>query len=249
MSQTEQDASVDTDTAEEDAEGAQEAAAGSGQAAKIYTVVLSVGVCCSLAIVTVYRVTLPIIQANMIAMREEAILEVLPAARTSSAFRLDESGGKFAEVSSDTEGSDLVFAGYDDSGKLVGLAIETKGMGYQDFIRVLYGYSPEAQAIIGTRVLESRETPGLGTRIETDETFVKNFEQLDVSLSSDGTDLANPIEFVKPGEKEHAWQIDGITGATISSRAMAKMLSESSAYWMPRVYSRRTDFEQAEGEK
>ena len=62
--------------------------------------------------------------------------------------------------------ANLVFAGYDDNDQLVGLAIEAQAMGYQDVIRLIYGYSFEAQAIIGIRVLESRETPGLGDRIE-----------------------------------------------------------------------------------
>ena len=46
-------------------------------------------------------------------------------------------------------------------------------MGYQDVIRILlYGYSPEHQAIVGMRVLESRETPGLGDKIEKDPAFL-----------------------------------------------------------------------------
>ena len=45
-------------------------------------------------------------------------------------------------------------------------------MGYQDVIRVLYGYSFAEEAVVGIRVLESKETPGLGTRIETDPDFL-----------------------------------------------------------------------------
>ena len=49
---------------------------------------------------------------------------------------------------------------------IVGLAVEAQGMGYQDVIRVIYGYSFEQDAIVGIRVLESKETPGLGDKIE-----------------------------------------------------------------------------------
>ena len=35
-------------------------------------------------------------------------------------------------------------------------------MGYQDVIHVLWGYSITEEAIVGLKVLESRETPGLG---------------------------------------------------------------------------------------
>lgn len=212
----------------------------SGQTARIYGVVLSVGVCCSFAIVTTYEMTRPIIQRNKIAARQRAILDVLPGATTIAAYRLDESSDRFQPTSSD---AGIVFAGFDGDSKLVGLAFETRGMGYQDFIRLLYGYSPDAQAIIGIRVLESRETPGLGDRIETDADFLGNFDELDVTLTEDGSQLVHAIEFVKPGTKSVRWEIDGITGATISSRAIAGMLSESTAYWIPHVHGRMNDFE------
>ncbi len=207
----------------------------------IYGVVLSVGVVCALAIVTVYELTKPIIRDNQIALRKRAILHVLAGASTSTAFRVNEAGD-IQEASPDAEGNDLVFAGYGDDGELIGLAIETQGMGYQDVIRLLYGYSFAKQAVIGTSVLESRETPGLGDRIEKDKNFLANFESLDVSLNQAGTAVANPIKFVNPGEKSDAWQIDGITGATISSRAIAKMLELSTAEWIPRVHSRQQNF-------
>lgn len=210
---------------------------------RIYAVVFGVGIACSLAIVSVHEVTGPIIAANKVAFRRSSILEVLPGCESIAAYRFDEAAGQFELATSDTGSSDLVFAGFDGQGELVGLAIETKGMGYQDYIGLIYGYSFDKQAIIGIRVLESRETPGLGDRIETDDSFLQNFVQLDVSLSPDGKQLAHPIEFVKPGTKSAPWQIDGITGATISSRATAEMLRESAGTWMPRVYPHRAEFQ------
>ncbi len=209
---------------------------------RIYAVVLSVGIFCGVAIVGVYEITKPIIARNKVAARQNAVLDVLPRATTSVAYQWDDAAESFRIASSDAEGDGLVFVGFDDAEKPVGVAIETKGMGYQDFIRVLYGYSPQEQAIIGVRVLESRETPGLGDRIEKDPVFLKNFEALDVSLAGDGKTLAHPIEFVKPGEKTEPWQIDGITGATISSKATADMLRESSQIWVPRVGTRLSTF-------
>lgn len=229
---------------------------------RIYSVVLGVGICCSLAIVTTYEWTRPIIQRNRVRQRETAILDVLPNATTIGTYRFEESIGSFepqlpdrdqgganrktiephATESSGDSGMGPVFAGFDRHGKLVGLALEARGMGYQDTIGLLYAYSADQQAIVGIRVLESRETPGLGDRIETDREFLKNFIQLDVAVSPNAAELANSIEFVKPGTKTAAWQIDGITGATISSRAIAEMLGESAAARIPRIYSRRSDF-------
>ena len=119
------------------------------------------------------------------------------------------------------------------------IALEAAKMGYQDTIRVLYGVSLERQAVIGMAVLASLETPGLGDKIETDPTFRANFEALDVRLDAAGDAVANPIVFVKSGEKTDPWQVDGITGATISSRAIAEMLAESTAFWMPRLQGQR----------
>ena len=214
----------------------------SAQTVRIYGVVLSVGVVCSLAIVSVFEVTRPIIEGSRTTQRQDAILDVLPAAASCTTFRLNATSGQFQPTSSAADDGDIVFAGFDRDGDLVGFAIETRGMGYQDFIRLLYGYSPGDETIIGIRVLESRETPGLGDRIETDAMFLSNFQRLDVTLNAEGTQLARAIEFVKPGTKTDAWQIDGITGATISSRATAQMVRDSAAFWVPRVHSRRTDF-------
>ncbi|WP_372724890.1 FMN-binding protein [Novipirellula sp.] len=212
------------------------------QTASIYGVVLSVGIVCSLAIVTVYQLTGPRILRNQVAMRHDAILVVLPDAVTVIPFEFDSTLGQFHPAATDDADSDAVFAGFNPGGELVGLAIETKGMGYQDTIRLMYGYSPHEQAIIGIRVLESRETPGLGDRIETDANFLSHFRRLDVSLESTSNQLAHPIEFVKSGNKTAPWQIDGITGATISSRATAAMIGDSAADWIPRVYPRLADF-------
>ncbi len=208
---------------------------------QMYRAVVGVGIACALVIVIVYEVTRPIIQRNRIELRKQAVLDVLPGAEGSAAFQLTDSGS-FASVSVDSDAENVVFAGYDEDNVLVGLAIEAQGMGYQDVIRLVYGYSFESQAIIGISVLESRETPGLGDRIETDEQFLRNFESLDVRLADGGGQLAHPIEFVKPDEKTAAWQIDGISGATISSRAVAQMLNESATWWIPRVWKHQADF-------
>jgi electron transport complex protein RnfG len=82
-------------------------------------------------------------------------------------------------------------------------------------------------------VLESKETPGLGDKIIKDEDFLANFAALDATLKSDGSALENPIEAVKAGQKEQPWQIDGITGATISSKAVGDILRSSTEYMLP----------------
>jgi len=202
---------------------------------------VGIGLLCGLLIVAVYHGTRPVIERNRAAALQRAIFDVLPGARSSRSFRLGASE-RFEPAEAGAADERLVHAGYDAAGELVGLALPANAMGYQDVIRALYGYSHAQQAIVGIRVLESRETPGLGDRIETDPDFLENFAALDVSLTPDGAAIAHPIEAVKRGEKQHAWQIDGITGATISSVAIASALRRSSAAWMPLVHARRADF-------
>jgi len=210
----------------------------------MYRALVGVGLLCGFLIVTVYEYTRPVIERNQAEALRRAIFQVLPSARSSAAYRLDDTRG-FEAVSARPAGETLVHACWDEQHRLVGFAVEAEGMGYQDVIRMLYGYSLDADAITGLRVLESRETPGLGDKIETDADFLANFERLDVSLVDDLSALANPIAFVKPGAKQHAWQIDGITGATVSSTAVADILRKSAAHWIPQIRRKLDDFTEA----
>jgi len=211
----------------------------------MYRALVGIGLLCGLLIVSVFELTRPVIERNQAEALQRAIFQVLPGARSSATFRLV-GEDRFEILEGKPDGAPLAYAGYDADRQLVGLALEAHGMGYQDVIRLLYGYSFAEQAVIGIRVLESRETPGLGDKIETDPAFLANFERLDVSLSDDLTRLLHPIEAVKHGTREHPWQVDGITGATISSAAIADILSQSTSWWIPRIRRNLDDFRIAE---
>ena len=170
---------------------------------------------------------------------------MLPEAKSSKTFRL-EGEEDFLLLEGKADNAQLVYAGYDDVQELIGVAVEAQGMGYQDVIRVLYAYSFADEAIVGLRVLESKETPGLGDKIEKDPDFLANFERLDVRVTGDGSGIAHPIVAVKEGQKDQPWQVDGITGATISSVAIADILRSSSAYWVPRIRRNLEDFSRTE---
>ncbi len=198
----------------------------------LYRALVGVGMVCGLLIVTVYVLTGPVIARNEAEALQQAVFQVLPGATRSAAFALDDSG-RLVPAGADAAAGRTIYAGYDGDGALVGIAIPGQGMGYQDVIRLLFGYDPARQAIIGVQVLASKETPGLGDKIEKDPAFLANFEALDVAVAADGDTLANSIVAVKHGEKTQPWQIDGITGATISSKAVAAILRAGSAQWVP----------------
>ena len=90
-----------------------------------------------------------------------------------------------------------------DNGAVVGYAFLAIGKGYGGKIDILVGLEDE-EAIKGITIVSHKETPGLGARI-IESSFTNEFAGVnidDVALTKDG------------GE------IDGITGATISSTAV-----------------------------
>jgi electron transport complex protein RnfG len=212
----------------------------------LYRALVGVGVVCGLLIVSAYVLTGPVIARNEAAALQRAVFQVLPGAVASASFTVGPEG-RFRPGGEGDSSGPVVHAAYDAQGALVGIAIEAQGMGYQDVIRILYGYAPQRQAIVGMQVLASKETPGLGDKIEKDPAFAANFTALDVSLAADGQALRQPIEAVKHGSKSAPSQIDGITGATISSKAVAAILRQSSAQWVPLVYRARAEFIQNGG--
>ena len=186
-------------------------------------------------VVLVYQITLPAIQENRRIALERAIFKVLPGAVSKANFVLTDDGHIMLDESEVSSSGDTIYAGYDNSGMLVGLAMVAAAPGYADIIRILYGYSIECECIIGINVLESKETPGLGDKIEKDPEFLKNFEALDVKLEAGKMKLLNEIITVKHGTKKHPWEIDAISGATVSSKAIGKMLNKSAKKQFPRI--------------
>lgn len=183
-------------------------------------------------VVLVFQLTLPYITANKAAALQKAIYEVVPNAHQVVSFLLDDQG-QLQPITADDKRLPFLYAVFTDAGNLAGVALEAVGQGYQETIKVLYGYDIGLERIVGFKVLESKETPGLGDKIEKDPGFAQNFKALDVRLSENQSKLRRSIVTVKSGEKTDPWQIDGITGATISSQAIGRILNQSANNRLP----------------
>lgn len=197
-------------------------------------------------IVLIHEVTLEPIARNHREALERAVQQVLAGTEAQVGFAIQDD--RLVALDEDSLGQADLFAGFDAEGNLVGVALTGIARGYAGDIRVLYGYSPSSQQIIGFTVLQSSETPGLGDKIEKDSRFLANFERLEVQVSEAGDTIANPVVTVNEGAKQHPWEIDGITGATVSSVAVGRAIRESTERWVPLIYAQREAIAQSMGE-
>ena len=215
-------------------ETAQTAAAPAKPTSSLYMIALLgiVSTFCGLVIVLAYQVTMPAIKRNLAQITRDAVFEILPEAHAMAAYGVQPSGDLVNLEGIETN-LPRVFAGYDKAGDLAGVVFEAAGRGYADVIRVLYAYAPEREAIVGFKVLDSKETPGLGDQIGKNEAFLANFQTLDVTLNADKSALVHGIEAVKHGTKSEPWQIDALSGATVSSKAVGALLNHSAQEMIP----------------
>ncbi|KPJ96055.1 MAG: hypothetical protein AMJ53_01500 [Gammaproteobacteria bacterium SG8_11] len=204
----------------------------------MYRTLVGIGLLCALVIVSVFEVTFPTIKINKQQALERAIFQVLPGAKSFAGYTLAENNN--LRKSADSR-PPSVYACFDSQTALIGFAIPAQGMGYQDTIGLLYGYSLQKQSIPGLVILQSRETPGLGSKIESDE-FLRNFSQITITLKPGAEELEHPLELIKNTKNTQAWQIDAITGATVSSQAVVSILNRSLAFWLPQIAKQKERF-------
>jgi electron transport complex protein RnfG len=187
---------------------------------------------CGVLIVTAYEGTLDAVNANKKIALERAVFKVIPDAAKVDEYVATAAGIQPAGAAI-PEGAVKFYAAYDKAGGLRGIAAEGAAKGYADTVRILYAYNPEKQTVTGIGVISMRETPGIGDKIYTDEAFLKNFEALDVKLAGDMKALANAVKVVKHGTKQNAWEIDAISGATVTSKAVGRGINESARKLLP----------------
>lgn len=182
------------------------------------------GLLSGLALAIAYDWTLPMIEHNRAEALRRAVFEVVPGAAAMQPLTPGEDG--LAHAGDGTAADQIVYGAYTADGEFLGYAIPAEGNGFQDAIKLIYGYDPARQRVIGMRVLESRETPGLGDKIFKDAQFVANFDDLAVEPA---------VVVVKHGEKTQDHQVDAITGATISSKAVGAIVQGSMSAWRERL--------------
>ncbi|MDH3976117.1 MAG: FMN-binding protein [Deltaproteobacteria bacterium] len=110
------------------------------------------------------------------------------------------------------------FMGGKDNNVIKGAAFKLTGSGFWGPISVMVGVSIPGLKITGIEILEQGETPGLGARIEE-----RHFREQFLSKS------LNEVILIKVrGEKPGPNDVSAITGATITSKSLEKIINEAS---------------------
>lgn len=129
---------------------------------------------------------------------------------------------KTKRVKSATLGNDQIFAGLNEQGTIDRFAFPVNGKGLWGSIQGLLALNKDLTRVEGVIFTSHVETPGLGARID-EQWFRDQFHGIDLSRK------ASEDKFLRvgPGSKESANRVDSITGATITSTSVEKMLNEA----------------------
>lgn len=112
----------------------------------------------------------------------------------------------------------IIYIGRRDS-EIVGVAFTSVGEGYGGFISVMMGANVNGD-IAGIEILEHLETPGLGANIDTPR-FKGQFRGKLPANSLDGK-----IMVIKGIKADKDWEIEALTGATVSSLGVAQAIND-----------------------
>jgi electron transport complex protein RnfG len=116
----------------------------------------------------------------------------------------------------------VVYRELEEDGDLAGFAIQATGVGFQDKITLMFGLDASLEEITGLTIIDQKETPGLGAKIEDWDTFLQFWEN---RVATDILTLRKPpvdrIDNLRPTE------INTITAATISSKKVLEIVNRS----------------------
>ncbi len=100
----------------------------------------------------------------------------------------------------------------------VGWGFMLSGPGFQDKITIVIATDPQIKTLLGLEVLEQKETPGLGAKMEHKE-FKEQFK---------GKSLEKEIGYVKNKKPEEGKnEIEALSAATISTKQLLKIINNN----------------------
>lgn len=177
---------------------------------RLIIVLTLVSLAAGAALAFTYQATMPRIQVNEAKARQEALKEVVPATVRFTTLKLKV---KLSDATGKLQAREIeVFRCLDSAGREAGLAFIAQPPGFADVIQVMVGVDPVDRKVLAIRVLEQKETPGLGVKVR-EEKFTGQFK---------GKSLADAFVAGRSGT-----DVQAVTGATISSKAVARGVKEA----------------------
>lgn len=156
---------------------------------------------------------------------ELAVKEVLGApTRLDTLYLVGDKLSKTPPTGVDPLEAEKAFIGYNDKGEELGVAVEEASPGFSSDVHLMVGFNAKTSALTGFKVLAQTETPGLGDKIVKDSSFAKQFPGK----------LANPLKGDKNPTTDPS-TVQTITGATITSKAVIKVINKAVDTWKPRL--------------
>ena len=153
---------------------------------------------------------------------QRALFEIVPTDRHNNDLLIDLQPipQQYWEALGLTEGGDIYIARLDDE-PVAAIIPSVTPKGYSDDIKMIIGINFDGK-IAGVRVVEHRETPGLGDKVD--------LKKSDWILSFNGKSLSNPTRERWEVKKDRG-DFDQFTGATITPRAVIHQIAQTLDYF------------------
>jgi H+/Na+-translocating ferredoxin:NAD+ oxidoreductase subunit G len=180
--------------------------------------VLFLALCFGSALAAVHVTLAPTIENNKINETKEKVPELVWG--SEKAQEMTQKGITYEIIGHQLEvekaGKKAFYSAYEAvlGGKRSGWVIKSSGQGYADKIELLLGVDPKAEKVTGLFVLDQKETPGLGNKI-IEPQWRGQFAQKATGKA---------FEVTKKGASA-PHEIDSVTGATISSKAVTQIVN------------------------
>jgi electron transport complex protein RnfG len=188
--------------------------------AKSGVTLAAIAAICATLVATTYRLTVDRIAANELAYLERSLLPALGNVQFDGSIT---AAKLVLEPPHELPGDDaaIIYRAFAGGAPAAALFAVTAPGGYAGPIRVLLGIDVTGN-VTGVRILEHRETPGLGDGIEP--------ARSDWVYQFDGRSLADPP--IENWElRVDGGEFDQLTGASVTPRAVVKAIRETLLYF------------------
>jgi len=174
---------------------------------KMIVVLTGIGLFSGAILAVLDGYTRPKIKEHKLQVKNQAVKTVMPA------------NDRIEKI---TKGELDFYVAYKKNG-INAVAFQVAGSGFQSELSFMVGVTPDFRTITGLTILDQKETPGLGTKIESDPSHENPTWFIDQFI---GLKTVPEITYVKNAEPSGGSQVQAITGATISSKAVVNILND-----------------------